>query len=141
MREEWKVIPDCPNYSVSNMGRVMRSSPGPRTHVGLIKKQMYQGGRYPFVLLCKGPGQQRKHVLYVHLAVAEAFCPNPDPARLTVVRHLNGNYDDNRAENLEWTTYKNQAQDWFKGVRLNSMEYRLVELFRSHPEKFTRLLS
>ena len=38
----------------------------------------------------------------VHKLVAEAFIPNTD--NLPVIHHINGNNQDNRAENLEWTT-------------------------------------
>lgn len=42
--------------------------------------------------------------VYIHRCVAECFVPNPNSAEFHIVHHKNGNRDDPRAENLEWTT-------------------------------------
>lgn len=48
----------------------------------------------------------------IHRIVALGFVPNPD--NLPVVRHLNGNWFDNRAENLAWGTQKDNIDDSFR---------------------------
>lgn len=40
----------------------------------------------------------------LHVLIAKAFIPNPDPINLRVVGHKNNNKSDNRIENLYWTT-------------------------------------
>jgi len=45
---------------------------------------------------------------FVHRLVAQTFLPNPD--NKTEVNHINNKPDDNRAENLEWVTHKENQQ-------------------------------
>ena len=42
----------------------------------------------------------------LHKAVAETFIPNPDPDRLNVVNHKDGNKSNCESWNLEWTTHR-----------------------------------
>jgi len=61
---------------------------------------MKQMGYYS-VDLCK---DGKIHEVFVHRIVAETFLPNPQNAK--VVNHKNGIKTDNRIENLEWVSYK-----------------------------------
>jgi len=78
-------------YSVSDMGQVR----GPRK----LLRPGADGGGYLAVNLCKDGHQV---LTKVHRIVAAAFIPNPDGKR--EVDHINRNRQDNRRENLQWAT-------------------------------------
>lgn len=115
MTEEWRDVRGFEAYyEVSNTGRLRskdRRTPNSLTGgTSLVKGRDVRGkinkGGYRQVTLCV---KQRNTTRLVHRLVAEAFQPNPLGHR--VVRHLNGDPSDNRAENLRWGTYSDNAQD------------------------------
>lgn len=55
-------------------------------------------------IYCRQMSTGKRKDLYVHRLVAKYFIPNPD--NKNVVNHKNCQRDDNRAENLEWCTTK-----------------------------------
>ena len=94
-------------YQISNLGRVRslnRKRKDKRgrsiTYCGKILKQTPNSKGYLRVPLKNG-GQ--KQALFVHRLVALHFVENPKPTEFDVVNHLDSNYLNNRADNLEWT--------------------------------------
>lgn len=67
-------------------------------------------GYWTFGCKAKGIGYMvvkfKGHRYYIHRLVAETFIPNPE--NKPTVDHLNRIRDDNRVENLQWSTYKEQ---------------------------------
>lgn len=105
MEEVWKKIDDYDGlYEVSNLSRV-RSLKFNKTK---ILSQINCNG-YKNVILCKGG---KNKVKGVHRLLAISFIPNP--MSKADVNHINGIKSDNRVENLEWATRKENIQHSFK---------------------------
>lgn len=95
-------------YEVSNLGRV-RSLPrenGYRPVKGRVLKPGHHGPGYKSVVLSGGG---IRHSALIHQLVMRAFVGEPEEGQ--EVRHLNGQRDDNRLENLAWGTSAENEED------------------------------
>lgn len=110
-KEIWKHIDGYEDlYHISNLGRVKalaktvrNNSDSGRFLTEQIIKPIVQHSGYAHVGLWRN--QQCKQAR-LHRLVAFAFCDNDDPEHKTQVNHINENKLDNRAQNLEWVTPK-----------------------------------
>lgn len=95
--EEWKPVPGYEGYySVSNQGRVYSE------RSGIVLKPKHSKGYLRVGLSVDGFVRNTP----IHRLVALAFIPNPD--NKPTVNHINENKEDNRVENLEWATTREQ---------------------------------
>ena len=109
MKEEWRDIPQYEGlYQVSNQGQirsidriVRRNGETTKNLRGFILLPLYQKSGYMFVFLSKNGKAKR---MAIHRAVALAFIPNTE--NKPEVNHINEDKTDNRVENLEWATIK-----------------------------------
>ena len=127
-KEVWKDIKGYEGkYQVSNLGRVKslylinRQAKIPREKILKLGHNL-QG--YPQIHLCKDNKTSKS--IFVHKLVAEAFIPNPD--NLPVVNHKNEIKTDNRVENLEWCTQKNNVQLFYKNKKIKELENEISQL-------------
>jgi hypothetical protein len=97
MEEIWKTIDDFPNYEVSTFGNVKN-----KTTNKILKLQKTNSGYYRCGLThnCK-----TKHIT-IHRIVAKTFIQNPE--NKPTVNHKDRNRINNKLDNLEWATSKEQ---------------------------------
>ena len=111
--EIWKEIPNYEGrYSVSNKGRVISFF---NNGNGILMKQRYSRSYYTVELANKK--------WFVHKLVLLAFIPNPTNKQQG--NHINGNKLDNRLENLEWCTPKENSIHAWK-IGLNKPSYGML---------------
>lgn len=117
MKEQWKPIPECDGYEVSNMGNarsldrvITRKDAGHGAQARRKGRSLnptpvlsgWSGRRYRSILIA---GKMHK----VSKLVLEAFVGPRPPGN--VVRHLNDESLDDRLVNLAWGTYSENAID------------------------------
>jgi len=98
MEEVWKSLDflGCPNYEVSSLGRVRNMKTNCVRVLG--------GNGHGYLKVRLRNGTPKGQLYQVHRLVALAFIPNPE--NKPEVGHKNTVRDDNRVENLEWVTRK-----------------------------------
>lgn len=103
MTEIWKTIPisGLTHYQASNLGNIRNTSWRSPGQIRELTQCVGKGG-YLMVCLTSDKGKQRNY--WVHRLVAAAFIDNPEG--LEQVNHKDENRTNNRADNLEWVTSK-----------------------------------
>ena len=111
---EWKPVKDFEGlYWVSSNGEVGNKK--------RLLKPCRGNHRYESIFLCKGG---ERYPMLLHRLVASIFIDNPD--RKPEVNHKDFDRCNNRADNLEWVTRKenvnHSAMAWRQGQKLSEID-------------------
>lgn len=120
MKEIWKDIKDYEgSYQISNFGNVKtlkRYIKNKRNNLKIVNGKILKPVKnelYHYVVLCKNSKKTKK---YIHRLISQAFIPNPYNKR--EVNHIDSNKKNNKLENLEWVSSKeNKRHAVLSGVR------------------------
>ena len=120
---KWRVIKEAPYYMVSDEGHVKSLERDVLTFNGKVECYRHIPETYPMkeknirgyknVSIIQYDENMRpikRYMRQVHRLVLEAFYPFPDRHKMQV-NHINGNKGDNRLENLEWMTPRENTRD------------------------------
>ena len=115
MTEEWKNVEGFPNYMISNYGRLYS-----KTHITVFKDGRRKKFEGQFIKICKSKNgysiarlshEGVKKTKCIHRLVADHFI-NKISGK-SEINHKDGNKSNNKIENLEWCTSKeNKAHGW-----------------------------
>lgn len=124
MREIWKKIKEYPNYEISNYGRVRSLKYYSNVHkkyydrVLILKEKTNRYG-YKMITLSNENGRK---CFTIHRLVAKAFIDNK--SNYNEVNHIDGNKSNNKFNNLEWCTRRDNILHAYKlGLKKSIQEY------------------
>lgn len=117
--EVWKEVEGFSSYLISNYGRLKSKQRK------IVLKTRVKEGYYDYRL---NDSNGEKRSVRIHRLVAENFIPKPNANEPLQVNHIDGNKLNNRVENLEWVTAReNQMHAIRTGLKQPSPRPILTE--------------
>lgn len=99
--KKWKSPPGFPKYRISKDGRLYSIASGklliPTNNGGYYQSSIYND-------------QGKRKSVKIHILVAKTYIPLPKTTKRLVVNHIDENTHNNKVENLEWITQKENVQ-------------------------------
>ena len=116
--EEWKVIPGYENYAISKNGEVKS------IRFNRILKSSNSDSGYLYINLVSNKINKTHSV---HKLVIENF-GNPKPDANFVIDHKDGNKNNNKIENLQWVSIKENTE---RGYNNYDQKTKIIELHKA----------
>lgn len=141
MEEQLKCIKGFEDYYISNLGNVyserLRGNEKVHRLRKLVPKNPGKPSKYFNVVLCRDGEQVTKSI---HRLVAEYFVDGYFDG--AVVNHIDGNNRNNRADNLEWVTIKENVHKSYETSGMNQKRhFRIWKLFDPSGEQIGEFTS
>lgn len=108
--EHWLTLKDFPHYEISTLGRIRSNK---KQKPIILKKYTRKSGYEAVILRYNGKAYYR----YVHRLIAQTFLPNPE--NYPQVNHINEVKNDNRVDNIEWCTAKQNLNYGTRNERIS----------------------
>lgn len=117
----WKELDGYPNYKISNMGEIYSVR-----YKRLLNPSMDKNGYLVVTLMFN----KKRKTFFVHRLVAKTFLENPN--NLPTVNHKDENKQNNRVDNLEYMTFKDNVRySQSKKVYQYDLNYNLIKVWDS----------
>jgi hypothetical protein len=132
--ELWKPIPEFERYFCSNLSRVRRGNKIKKINIETARKN----NKYIDISLNK---DNKSYSKKLHRIVAHTWIPNP--YRLKTVNHKDGDKYNNRLDNLEWMSTKDNNKH-ARDTELNpgrTIGYSVIQFTKDYKREIARWLS
>jgi len=128
MEEIWKIITYSPEYQVSNLGNIKNIKKNKKLNINYERlKKTNTRARVSLKV------DNKRKEYYLHRVVAEHFIDNPN--NLIEVNHKNGDFYDNKANNLEWISKNDNMRHAVDNNLINKFKRKIIVKTKSTKEE------
>ena len=118
--EQWKQITYAPNYEISSYGNIRNNTRNGRLiRINYERLRKNNTRARPYLSV---DGKSKGY--YLHRIVADHFISNPD--NLPEVNHKDGNFYNNRADNLEWISKNDNMRHAVKNNLIKRFKRKII---------------
>jgi hypothetical protein len=133
INKEYRVIPNFTRYAINSKGILLDLN---ANEVINVSKYSNVKNKYPTVWIYD-PLNGCKREIVLHRLLAYAWIPNKDPNLKCVINHKDGNKQNYKLSNLEWTNHSENANHAFKsGLREDNIRCLVRDVYTKEIKEF-----